>query len=152
MSSEAERKAEAYALLSELRNLNELVAAINLEIKNKSIELNEVDLTIKEMDELDEAKDSLIPLGPVYVKGSLSKEVIVPIGASYLVKMSPEEAKKKLGEVKERIEKELKELEKSREELLKKISSIESQLMKLQGSVSARETKEGPKESGEGGK
>ena len=152
MSSETDRKAEAYALLNELKNLNDLLTAVNSEIKNKSVELAELNLTIDEMDKLDETKEFLIPLGPVYVKGRLSKEVIVPIGSSYLVKMSPEEAKKKLVEVKETLEKELRELEKSRNELLSKISSIESQLLKLQGSVSAGKTQEGSKELSEGSK
>ncbi|ALU12402.1 hypothetical protein EYM_03390 [Ignicoccus islandicus DSM 13165] len=143
-------QAEIYALVYEYQNLKKLAEILGSEIEKKRIDLSEVNVALDEINNLRESVEALVPLGPVFVKGTLTNKVIVPIGSNYFVAMKPDEAKQKLNEIKAVLEKQIKELEGKLNEVLTKISSIESQLLKLQGSSSARETQEGSKESSKG--
>ncbi len=145
-------QAEVYALLAEYQELRKALEILTAEVETRKLELNELNTAIEELKELKESVESLVPLGPVYVKATLSNRVVVPIGSNYLVTMNPEEARERLVQRKTDLEKALKELEKRMTEVINKISSIESQLSKLQGLTSARQTQESAQEPGKGSK
>ncbi len=131
-------KQEQAALLLEYNNLQALMNLVVSELEKVNATLAEIETAEREMEQLKEGMESLVPLGPVMVKATLHEKVLVPIGSVYYIAYKPDEAKKKLEEMKSEYLKTRKVLESKLNEITAALRAIEGKLAELQrGSKSA---------------
>ncbi|UXD22469.1 hypothetical protein IPA_05095 [Ignicoccus pacificus DSM 13166] len=146
--SNKEISQEALQLLAQYEQLKGLVTALANELEKQKLTLEDINVTLKELEKLEGKKEGLVPLGVVLSKAEISDEVLVPIGANYYVSMKAKDAIEKVKELKKIYEENVKNTEKNLNELLAALSAIEGKLVDLQrGAQSAGKAEEGAKES-----
>jgi len=145
-----EKLAELQALQVQYEQLKALQTALAVELERVRRELQDAEVAEKELAELKEEKESLIPMGPVFVKATLKTKVLYPLGANVFLATSPEDAVKRLEERKKALQEEGKVLEAELGKVSQALASIEAKVAELyRGLNVAGQAQEGAKELGE---
>ena len=144
-----EKLAELQTLQAQYEQLKAFQTTLAVELERLRGSLQDTDIAIKELEELKEEKESLVPMGPVLVKSKLQTKVLYPLGVNVYMATSPEEAAKRLKERKKALEEELKVLEAELAKVAQALASIEAKVAEVYRGLSvAGQAKEGAEEPG----
>ena len=152
MSVPKEKLEELQRLQAEYERLRALQTTLTLEVERLAKFKTDTELAIKELEELGEGREALVPLGPVLVKSKLEPSVLYPLGANIYLKTDPKDAKKRLDEKKKEVEEELKLLQAELAKVGKAMSSIEAKVAEIYRELSlARASQAGAEGTGKRG-
>ena len=144
-----EKLSELQALQRQYEQLRALQTTLAVELERLKGAIQDADVAIKELEQLKEEKEALVPLGPVLVKAKLQTKALYPLGANVYLATTPEDAAKRLEENKKKIEEEMKLLEAELAKVSQALASIEAKVAEIyRGLTVAGQAEEGSKESG----
>ena len=122
---------ELLALQSEYEKQSILYENLRSQIDALKALAKDYETTINELEDLEEGKEALVPMGSVLVKANLHGSVLVPLGANFYITMKPSDAIEKLKEYKKKVEEDIKFLENELAKLSQNIASLETRINEI---------------------